>query len=320
MINTSNTKHSKPLASKSCLRVRAQLYAQIREYFAQQNVLEVDTPIINQYAVSDLHIDSIQAQVNKQVFYLHTSPEYSMKQLLVQFECDIYQLCKVFRAEEAGVNHHPEFTMLEWYRIGWDYHELMQEVDKLCKILLQDKLSLDAPEFISYSEAFKKYCDIDIAHAKDSEYLHACESINANIHSKLSRQDAQEFLLDQVIAKKFSKDCLTFIYDFPKQQAALARITAQGFAQRFEMYLGDMELANGYQELTDAKEQLQRFEQDNEKRSQHGKRTIEIDQKFIAALEQGMPETSGVALGVDRLLMILLQVKDIKQTLTFSKF
>jgi len=308
------------LVSKSALQIRAQLYAKIREYFAQQNVVEVDTPILNQYAVSDLHIDSMQVKMNSQAAYLHTSPEYAMKRLLAEFECDMYQLCKVFRLDEVGSYHQPEFTMLEWYRVGWDYHELMQEVDKLGRILLQDKVPLAASQFISYAEAFKKYCDIDISQANTSEYLHACEKTGANLHNKLSMQESQEFLLDQAIAKNFSKDCLTFIYDFPKQQAALAKINAQGEAQRFEMYLGDVELANGFQELTDADEQLQRFEQDNNKRLQQGKNVVEIDQHFIAALRGGMPEASGVALGIDRLLMSILQVKDIRQTLTFSNF
>ena len=318
MTNISNRKEFKALISKSGLQARAHLYAQIREYFAQQNVLEVDTPILNRYAVSDLHIDSIVVQTNAQEAYLHTSPEYAMKRLLTQFKCDIYQLCKVFRAEEAGVNHHPEFTMLEWYRVGWNYQDLMREVDKLSKILLHDKFSLAATQYISYTEAFKKYCAIDITQANESEYLYACENINTKVHHKLSIQEYQEFLLDQMIAKCFSKDCLTFIYDFPRQQAALAKLNEQGLAQRFEMFLGEIELANGFQELTDADEQLKRFMQDNKKRLQHGKCEIEIDQQFIAALKEGMPETSGVALGIDRLMMIILQVKDIQQTLTFT--
>lgn len=304
------------MISKLALQLRAHLYSQIREYFAQQNVLEVDTPIMNRYAVSDLHIDSIKVQ-NIAPSFLHTSPEYAMKRLLTAFKCDIYQLCKVFRNEEVGANHHPEFTLLEWYRVGWTYHDLMQEVDKLSRILLHEKVALTNTQFITYAEAFKRFCNIDVAQANESDYLHACEKIDSKVHGKLSIQESQELLLDQLIAKKFSNECLTFIYDFPKQQAALAKINAQGLAQRFEMYLGEFELANGFQELVDADEQLQRFKQDNKKRLQHGKSEIEIDQQFIAALKEGMPETSGVAMGIDRLMMIILQVKDIQQTLTF---
>ena len=308
----------KPLASKQGLGARARLYAKIREFFSAQNVLEVDTPILNEHAVTDVHIDSIRMGENSFNGYLHASPEYAMKRLLAFFRRDMYQLCKVFRDNEKGKYHHPEFTMLEWYRVGWSYHELMQEVDGLVKNLLQDRVQLDTTTFITYQNIFLDYCGLDPWLAMQPDYMRVCKQSGISLSTEISNQQCQELILDQVIVPQLQKHCLTFIYDFPGQQAALAKINRQGIAERFELYLGDIELANGFQELTDAQEQSLRFVCDNQLRQQVGKVQIEADQQFIAALQFGLPECAGVALGVDRLLMFLLGASEIKQVLAFT--
>lgn len=312
-------KHSgwKPLVSQQGLEARAFLNAQIRKFFAARNVLEVETPIINFFTVTDPHIDSISVNKVKHVAFLHTSPEYAMKRLLADFKRDIYQLCKVFRDAEVGKYHHPEFTMLEWYRVGWSYQDLMHEVDELIKSLLQNKINLSQTKIFTYQDIFIDYCGFDPRQAKQLDYSHACDRAGISPSTKLSNQEYQELLLDQVIAQQLPKDCLTFIYDYPAQQAALAKLNSAGMAERFELYLGNIELANGFQELTNAQEQLARFEADNQKRQISGKEKVVIDKKFIAALKAGLPDSAGVALGVDRLLMLILGIAEIRDVLVF---
>ena len=291
------------------------MYAQVREFFAARNVLEVETPVINRYTVTDPHIDSIEVTCNNRQQFLHTSPEYAMKKLLASLGCDIYQLCKVFRAGESGRLHHTEFTMLEWYRVGWSYQDLMREVDHLVKGLLHKHTRLHESEFIRYQDAFQHYCGLDPWSAGQGNYRSACIRADLFPATQLSGEAYQALLLDQVIATRLPKDRLTFIYDFPVQQASLARISDQGWAERFELYAGNLELANGYQELTDADEQCRRFEADNERRKQAGKESLEPDASLIAALRAGLPDCAGVALGVDRLLMLVTGVADIKELL-----
>jgi len=280
-----------PQATKKTLEARANLNALIRRFFQERNVLEVETPIVNQYAVTDLNIDSIVTENNH---FLHTSPEYAMKRLLAFHNCDIYQLCKVFRAEEQGACHRNEFSMLEWYRIDWSYKELMQEVSMLIDTLLPENASREV-SYISYQDIFKKYIDIDIGSATQSDYLQVFADHSINLNAALTILQYQELALDQVIIPKLEKQQMTFVYDYPVEQAALARINADGYAERFELYFGGLELANGFQELTNAQEQLSRFEEDNRKRLLANKKAIQIDKKFIAALEAGLPKSAGVA-------------------------
>ena len=299
------------------LEARSLLYNQIREFFRSRNVLEIETPILTTRTVTDVNIDSITVGQGVHTNYLHTSPEYAMKRLLVDFQRDIYQLCKVFRAEDEGKYHHCEFTMLEWYRVTWDYKKLMYEVETLVKKVIEGKRSIFESEFICYKDAFKKYCMLDPLTAKLDDYKQACSEANLSLCSTLKISEYQDLLLNQVIAPMFDMDRLTFVYDFPVEHAALARISQENFAQRFEVFWGQMELANGFQELTDAEEQLARFEKDNQKRLQIGKSEMVIDEKFIDSLNVGLPECSGVALGIDRLLMMTLNLSDIKDVLVF---
>ncbi len=304
-----------PQATLNVLQIRANVNAQIRKFFQTQNVLEVETPLLNQYAVSDLQIDSIATENSK---YLHTSPEYAMKRLLAFHRCDIYQLCKVFRANESGRLHNEEFTMLEWYRFKWTYKELMNEVADLTKILLDDYVKPVDVVYLSYQEIFEKYININVRSAKQADYLQVCGDHSLQLNSALSVEQYQDLVLDQIIVPKFDKRFLTFVYDFPAEQAALAKLNSQGFAQRFELYFAGIELANGFQELTDAQEQLARFEENNRKRLLEDKKAIEIDADFIQALEAGLPDSAGVALGIDRLLMVMLNATHINEVLSFA--
>ena len=247
-----------------------------------------------------------------------------MKRLLAFHGCDIYQLCKVFRDDEVGRHHHNEFTMLEWYRVAWSYKDLMQEVADLIIALLVDynegnKIASDEVAYISYQQIFKKFLAIDVCHAVQADYLQVFSDHSIQLNSALNIQQCQELALDQVIVPKLEKRQLTFIYDYPAEQAALAKINAEGNAQRFELYFGGLELANGFQELTDAKEQVSRFEEDNRLRLLADKNAIEIDADFISALEAGLSESAGVALGIDRLLMVMLGAEHIREVLSFSQ-
>ncbi len=304
-----------PSATIDILKVRAQVNAHIRSYFQIRNVIEVETPVANQYAVTDLHIDCIATDHDK---FLHSSPEYAMKKLLAFHKCDIYQLCKVFRANEVGRLHHDEFTMLEWYRVEMNYKDLMKEVADLVTSLVCNYLELLETKFIRYQEIFKNYVCIDVETATQADYLQVFGDHSINLNSSLTIEQYQELVLDQIIVPKLEKQRMTFVYDYPAEQAALAKLNQSGVAERFELYLGGVELANGFQELTDAQQQLSRFEEDNRKRLLANKKAIEIDENFLSALESGLPESAGVALGVDRLLMVMLGVEHIDDVLSIS--
>ncbi len=294
-------------------QVRARLYAGVREFFSSRNVLEVQTPAIHPTTVTDPHIDSVKVACNGQSQFLHTSPEYAMKGLLASLGCDIYQLCRVFRDGESGRFHHTEFTMLEWYRLHWSYRDLMEEVDALVRHLLSGSFPLQASRFVGFQEVFLQYCGLDPWSAGREDYRGACRQAGLSLPARWSVDAYQALLLDHVIATRFPRDRLVFVYDFPPAQASLARINDRQRAERFELYAGGLELANGYQELVDASEQRRRFEADNRKREALGKEVLEPDPALIAALERGLPDCAGVAVGMDRLLMLATGVDDIRR-------
>jgi elongation factor P--(R)-beta-lysine ligase len=287
---------------------------QIRAFFDARDFLEVDTPLLSNSSNTDVHIQSITATVNRQTMYLQTSPEFAMKRLLVSGSGSIYQICHAFRDEEQGRRHQPEFSLLEWYSLGFDYHQLMDQMQ-----LLIDHISERNNSYakMTYHGCFQHYLDLDIENDSD-DVLRACVDkhiTGIDIH-QLQRADCLDLLISEVIAKQF--EGFTFVYDFPSSQASLAKIKADNplVAERFELFYNDMELANGFTELTDAIEQRARFEADNQKRIASGLSAYPIDEDFLAALEQGMPDCAGVALGIDRLLMVLLQKTSIQMVLT----
>lgn len=296
-------------------------------------MLEVETPVLSQAATCDVFIDSFSTSQFGKNYYLHTSPEFAMKRLLAAGSGDIYQIAKVFRQEELGSHHNPEFTLLEWYRLDFNDQRLMAEVAKLVNFLyeLQTKQKL-AFEFISYRQLFLQHLSLN-PHTATLVELQQCVQrfINpSHLQHSLSDQDDKnrwlELLLCCVLEKQLGgtikEPKMTFLYDYPASQASLARIgsNAEGeqVAKRFELYIAGMELANGFFELDNASEQLQRFKKDNQQRKQLGKKTLPLDQHLIAALEQGLPSCAGVALGVDRLLMRMLKKSQISDVLSFS--
>jgi len=316
----------RPAASLSYIQLRARLLRHIRDYFSEQQVLEVDTPILSAAGASDPYIDSLRSQVyvpgcgDGQWFYLQTSPEYAMKRLLAAGSGPIYQICKVFRDGESGHRHNPEFTMLEWYRPGFDHHRLMDEVEELVSRLLR----LDCvAERISYVDLFKRYLDLDPLQV-DVATLQAC-AIQHGINVSALGDDRDvwlDLLLSHVIEPLLCSETagqmrLIFVYDYPSSQAALARVNSQGLAERFELYLNGVELANGYHELGDANEQRRRVGADNERRQLMTKIEMPVDERLLAALSHGLPDCAGVALGLDRLLMCATGVEDLRQVLTF---
>lgn len=278
-------------------------------------MLEVETPLLCQHGVTDPHIDSMQSAQR----YLQTSPEYAMKRLLAAGSGDIYQICKAFRQDEAGQLHNPEFTLLEWYRIDFDHHQLMNEVEQLVGHIL----ALESFKRLSYANCFEQYLAINPFDCSIDQLQHI--AAQQNIHCQPGSQpktvdDWLQLLLSCCVEPQLAKLGPTFIYDFPANQSALAQLDPNNptIAQRFELYINGVELANGFHELTDARQQRQRFEQNNQQRQQLGKPVINIDQHLIDALKLGMPACAGVALGIDRLLMMQLQSKNIVDVLSFD--
>jgi elongation factor P--(R)-beta-lysine ligase len=307
------------------LQQRAALLAAIRQFFTDKSVLEVETPLLNIASVPSLNVPSIEAQFNPYpdrkgtTGYLQTSPELAMKRLLVAGSGSIYQLCKAFRNEASGPRHRPEFTLLEWYRVGFDHHQLMDEVDEF----LQRILNTQPAERVSYQALFQRYLKIDPLSA-DKTALAACVK-KAGIELSAAAKDMDkdgylDLLMSHCLESKLGHEKPVFIDNYPASQAALARINPQDprTAQRFEVYVKGIELANGFHELQDAKEQRQRFEHELAQRKQQGLPTVALDEAFLQALEQGLPDCAGVALGVDRLLMLMMGAASIGDVLSFG--
>lgn len=293
------------------IKHRADFLRLVRQFFQDKNVLEVDTPLLAPAAITDIHIDPIKTDDSG---FLQTSPEYAMKRLLVEGSGDIFQLCKAFRREEVGKKHREEFTLLEWYRLDFDQWQLMEEVADLVELLL----GVTNFEYVSYRQAFIDNIGIDPFTISNIELAKEARQ-HINIHMGFaSRDDWLDLLMSHLIEPYLGEKNPTFIYDYPSSQAALAIVNkdahGQLVAERFELYYQGLELCNGYHELSDASELRQRFHQDNLTRLKLGKTVLPIDQLFIEAMEKGLPQCSGVAVGIDRLLMLSLAVDDIAKT------
>lgn len=263
----------------------------------------METPHLSMAGNTDPEIQSIRTAGGA---YLRTSPEFALKRLLAAGSGDVFELGRVFRWGEAGRNHNPEFTMLEWYRTGFTYHQLMDEVASLVRYCGRGKFDQWPQQKLSYQQLFMTYAGLDPFTAGEKELCARAKDHGVD-DIELSRKQWLDLLLSVVIQPAMPAECLTFVYDFPADQAALARVR-QGeppVAERFELYLGRTELANGYQELTDAAEQKRRFDNENLQRKSSGKEIYKVDQNLIDALGHGLPECAGVALGVDRLLMVI---------------
>ena len=316
-----------PSAAIATLRQRALVLGQIRQFFSDRNLLEVDTPVMSHYGVSDPHIDSIGVQfthdgsTSSHPMWLMSSPEYAMKRLLAAGSGDIFQIAKAFRNGEVGRRHNPEFTLLEWYRLDFDLHQLMHEVAQLIGLLLTPSLGSLQWHYWSYRQAFINILDLD-PHAASDEEVKSCalKHVDIALHEPTPRDILLDLLMSHCIEPALPKAC--FIYDYPASQAALARLAKdeQGIqvARRFELYINGVELANGYHELTDAAEQERRFAADNQARESLAKGSMIPDVRLVQALQAGLPDCSGVALGIERLLMVALGATDIAKVMAFN--
>lgn len=318
----------RPGATLDTLRLRAHLLSSIRAFFAAREVLEVETPVLSRAAGTELHLHSFTTRYSGPSappdgrLYLHTSPEYPMKRLLAAGSGSIYQIAKVFRDGEAGRRHNPEFTLLEWYRTGFDHLRLMDEVEALVVSVLQERLSLRETQRLTYREAFMRHAGVD-PHTADAAALAECAHRHG-IVAPAGMENADhtvwlDLLMTHVVETQLGRDCLCFVYDYPADQASLARVRpgAPPLAERFELYVQGVELANGFHELADGVEQRERFERDNVARHALGLPVLPIDENLLAALAHGLPECAGVALGFDRLVMLAAGTRDIQDVIAF---
>lgn len=301
------------------IRARMDLYQRIRTFFAERNVLEVETPLLSPTTALDLHLDSIECQVaDNQIQYLQTSPEFAMKKCLAEEAISIFQICKAFRRGEHGKNHRHEFSMLEWYRPGLSFDGLIAETIELIQTCIPE---CEVKE-MRYQSLFESQYQIN-PHCTTIDVLQylAHEYTTVRYPEKLSLADCYDCLITHAIAEFNSardseKLCCLILKDFPIYQAAMSKVIMQDnnpVCKRFEVYLNNTEIANGYDELLDAKEQEQRFIADLERRQQQNLPTPPIDQDLLAAMRKGLPEMTGIALGLDRLLMVMLGCEDIEE-------
>lgn len=321
--------HWQPAATLEALRLRARLVPALRAFFAARNILEVDTPALMHGASTDLQLHSLVTRYTGPLapqgtpLYLHTSPEFAMKRLLAAGYGPIYQISKVFRDGECGRWHNPEFTLLEWYRPGYDHHALMDEVAALIACLPAPQWV--GSERIRYGDLFQRHAGINPHTASIDELRECARNHNVDIagHAHPERDTWLDLLLTHSIIPQLQPDCLHFIYDYPVSQAALARIRPAGpgqeyaLAERFELYINGVEIANGFHELGDSAEQRHRFESDNARRIAHGLPPMPIDEQLLAALAHGLPPCAGVALGIERLLMLAGGYSHISEVIAF---
>lgn len=324
-----------PGASIDILQARALMLRQIREFFDARDVMEVETPLIASAGVTDPHLVNFETRYQlpgasidtnsenaRAHLFLQTSPEFAMKRLLCAGSGSIYQICKAFRNEEQGRYHNPEFTILEWYKVEFDHWQLMDEMEELVSGLL----ATGAFERLSYQQAFQQYLSFDAIEATDEALFSLCEQEGFSdfVYSENDPQSKRDTLLQLLfshkIEPKIGQDTPCFIYHFPASQAALAKLSPDNskVAERFELYFKGIELANGFHELQAPQEQAKRFESDNQIRTELGINPAKTDDKFLAALEHGLPACAGVAMGLDRLLMLITHSDDIDQVLSFA--
>lgn len=320
---SNNTRSWQPSAQIEILQRRARVLTRIREFFAKRKILEVETPILSHATVTDPYIISIIANFKElgsskeQTVYLQTSPEYAMKRLLAAGMGSIYQLGKSFRQGEVGRLHNPEFTMLEWYRPGFDHHALMDEIGEF----FLEVLNIEKTKRIRVAELFETYLEVNPHHASVEELAECAKKQNIQINMQnTSRNFWLDLLFSHCIESQLGYECPLFIYDFPISQAALAKIRPENppVASRFEVYFKGIELANGFHELQDPMEQRKRFENDLKFRAENNIESVPIDERFLAALKKGLPDCAGVALGVDRLMMLAFGCEKMADVLSFA--
>lgn len=304
-----------PTASIQTLQNRARIIKQIRAFFDDLNVIEVETPLLGRYGVTDPFIDNIQASCQERTRYLQTSPEYHMKRLLCAGMPSLFQITKAFRDEPQGAVHNPEFTMLEWYRLGMDYHTLMHEVASLLHHVLPQAIPT---KHYTYQEVFLSKLGLCPFETTLERLSHFSEERGIQITGNMqSKEDWLSLFMTHLIEPSLADEGIVFIYDFPSTQASLS-VVEGAIAKRFECYVYGIELANGFQELQDPHLQSQRFDSDNVQRAEAGLTVREKDHYLLDALSSGLPSCSGVALGIDRLIMLALNKQKISNVIAFD--
>jgi lysyl-tRNA synthetase class 2 len=313
-----------PTATPDAILLRARLNAAIRAFFAERGVLEVETPILSAAGNTDPNIASFSLEFSgrtdgaPRTRWLRTSPEFALKRLLAAGVGDCYELGRVFRDGEAGGRHNPEFTMLEWYRVGWDHQRLIGETAGLVDMALALVGRRATLRRIAWRDLYHERLGLD-PHSAGVEALQAALGDVRIDPDGVTRDDWLDLLLTHRLQPGFARDELLAVYDYPASQAALSRIRDgdPALAERFEMYLGPLELANGYHELTEPREQRTRFERDVAVRAQRGAPQPPIDERLLSALASGLPRCAGVALGIDRLSMAMIGARGIQEVLAF---
>ena len=308
-----------PTCTRETWVKRQSLMTKVRDFFVRRNALEVETPMLSAYGGTDPQLDYFEIEDPKR--FMMTSPEFHMKRLLAAKFGDIFQITKSFRKDEFGGHHNNEFSMVEWYRVGMPQDKLMDEVEDLVSEIIGTKLNARHTRWI---DAFKNYAGVNPFCEKLSDFADACRAREIPVPEKsetLTREDWWDYLMVFLVEPALASNGPEFILDYPPSQAALAQtyVDADGYtwARRFELFVNQVELCNGYTELTDAVEQRRRFNADLDIRRAMNKPLPPLDERFLAALESGMPACSGVALGLDRLFMLALGKEEIKDVILF---
>ena len=312
----------RPTSGPEAANRRANMLRCLRSYFDQELVLEVDTPALSSTAVSDIHIESLTVKscLTTAPLFLHTSPEFCMKRLLASGYPDIYSICRVFRDAEVGRAHQPEFTMVEWYRLNFGLGEIINDTIAAIAAAMDDPTLKERVVSVEYRKQFISVCDVDPSEASVSELAEAAGA-DSDLRRTLGdeRDDWLDLLMTTRVAPSFAEDTLTVVKHYPASQAALARLCPDdnAVADRFEVFMGAVELANGYVELTDAEAQASRIADDQAARSRREIAQRPHDQNLIAALETGLPACAGVAMGLERLQMVHDKTGDIRDVIPF---
>ncbi len=314
----------RPAATIELLHGRAAMLERIRAYFAAQGVREVQTPVLSAAAVSDPAIESVAAApAGPRSMFLQTSPEFPMKRLLAAGFGDCYQACPVFRDGESGRLHNPEFTMIEWYRLDFGMAEMQHDVDRVLRVACVDVREFAPARSVSYRDAIRESTGVDCRSAGPGEIRAALaeRGIEPAASADWDRDAWLDLLMGAVVGPALGHDAPVFVEDYPPSQAALARLRTERdgavVAERFELYVDGLELANGFRELGDAAEQRQRFERDLALRAERGQAVNPLDENLLAALEHGLPDCAGVALGFDRLVMAAWRLPGLDAAMAF---
>jgi elongation factor P--(R)-beta-lysine ligase len=315
-----------PSCSLGLLRLRAQMLNRIRQFFADRDVLEVETPLLSRTIGTDPNLNffttSLHLMPKQQTLYLQTSPEFAMKRLLASGSGSIFQICKAFRNGESGRFHNPEFTMLEWYRVGFDLKQLMDEVTELIALLFKDR-SLKPPQSVGYQDVFQQYTGLDCLGFCYEDYATYAKKAGLGDAIQLCGHDHAlwlDFIFSHRIQPHLGKNSACMVYSYPACQSSLARVNAENplVTDRVELFINGIELGNGYYELNDPQEQERRFAQEIALREQGQGFPVGKDERLLAALSAGLPDCSGIAIGLDRLLMLLSDSPAIDDVLAFS--